>query len=231
MTSYPTRQTVAAGSGRRTTFAIVGTFLIVVGGLAAASAIGLIAVFGARSALDSGSHQITSSATAVVTDVASIQHTTSIGAVTGWPTVGVTANGGNGAGVFNGIGPRHEVDRYLSGAAFDEVTDLSLDPFELIVQRHAGEMAASPPAGQDFWVASAESRSSAQLSWKVADGDYRLVVMNADGAPDLVTQTRLQLTLPNAFLISMIVLGSGFLAFVGGVVVLIRAFTSGQRPE
>ena len=148
---YRTRSTAT------TVLAFLGGVLIVVGGLAAASAIGLIAVFGRDGAMDSGTHQVATSASAVVTDVAAIQNTKGVGVLTGWPTLQVTAGGGNADGVFIGIGPAADVERYLAATGYDQVTSLTVDAVR------AGRAANPRPTRQHsgrtdragFWVASA----------------------------------------------------------------------------
>ena len=222
---YRTRSTAT------TVLAVLGGVLIVVGGLAAASAIGLIAVFGRDGAMDSGTHQVATSASAVVTDVAAIQNTKGVGVLTGWPTLQVTAGGGNADGVFIGIGPAADVDRYLAATAYDQVTSLTVDPFELVVQRTPGQPGSTlaAPTEQDFWVASASSLSTAELSWPVQDGDYRLVVMNADGTADLIAQARVQLVLPGAFSISMLALVSGVAVGLIGIALLFAAAIRSSR--
>jgi hypothetical protein len=228
MTVISAHESTPARPRRQLTMAIVGSVLAVVGSLATISAIGLIAVFGSASALDSGQHQVSTSASALVTDVAHVQNTHGVGTLTGWPTLRLTASGGDAAGVFIGIGPAAAVDEYLAGVAVDQVTDLTIAPFELTTARHPGDSTATAPGEQDFWVASADSRSTADLTWTVQDGDYRLVVMNADGIPNVIAQARVQLTLPDAFQISLIVLGSGLLILTGGVVVLVGALSRGR---
>ena len=57
--------------------------------------------------------------------------------------VRVRAEALTGQPVFVGIGPREEVQRYLAGVAYDEVTDVEFDPFR--VAYRARPAAASPP--------------------------------------------------------------------------------------
>ena len=225
---YRTRSTAT------TLLAVLGGALIIVGGLATASAIGLIAVFGRDSAMDSGTHQVATSASAVVADVAAIQNTKGVGVLTGWPMLQVTAGGGNADGVFIGIGPAADVDRYLAATAHDQVTSLTVDPFELVVQRSPGQPGSTlaAPTEQDFWVASATSVSTAELSWPVQDGDYRLVVMNADGTADLIAQARVRLVLPGAFSVSMLALVSGVaIALIGTALLFGAAVRSSRRLD
>ena len=225
MSTVRTTSQLHTRSTRTTVLAVLGGILIVVGGLAAASAAGLLAVFGRDGAMDSGTHQIATSSSAIVTDIGIIQNTKGVGALTGWPTLAVTASGGDAEGVFVGIGPAADVDRYLAGIAHDQVTSLTVDPFELVVQRSPGEPGgvAAAPTSQSFWVAGVTSRSTAELNWPVQDGDYRLVVMNADGDANMIAQARVQLVLPNAFSISMLALGSGVVVAMIGIALVVRA--------
>ena len=39
------------------------------------------------------------------------------------------------------------------------------------------------PATQDFWVAKSQGTGTQKLDWDVKDGDWSVVVMNADGSP------------------------------------------------
>ncbi|MGR7026047.1 hypothetical protein [Geodermatophilus sp. URMC 62] len=202
------------------------------GGIAAAAATAVIVAFGVSGTLDSGTHRVSTSTAALLTDVAAmedIEDIEGIAGITGSPTLRVSATSTGPAGVFIGVGPADAVAEYLSGVAVDRVTDLSVDPFRFSVMPEPGAAAASPPGEQDFWVASATSRSIADLDWPVQDGAYRLVVMNADGAPELTSTAQVQLELPNAFSISLAVLiGSGILA-AAGVAFLVVALLRGRR--
>ncbi len=214
---------------RRTALAVVGIVMAVIGGIAAAAGAAVIVVFGSSGSLDSGRNEVSTSTAALVTDVASMDSIRGISGVTGWPTLRMSASSSGPAGVFIGVGPADQVTEYLSGVAIDRVTDFSVSPFELSVARESGASTATPPGEQDFWVASATSHSIADLTWPVQDGDYRLVVMNADGAPELTSTTQVQLELPNAFPISLAVLiGSGIIA-AAGVALLVVALARGRR--
>jgi hypothetical protein len=221
-----------AGRSRHPAEAVTGAVLAVLGLLAAAAAIGLLAVFGTSGRLDTGPQTIATSGSAVVSDVARLQHSGQVGQVTGPPTLRLSAvPGPASAAVFIGIGPAADVDRYLAGVAVDEVTDLTLEPFRLSVQRHAGSAAAAPPGSQSFWVASAGSPTTARLTWPVADGDYRLVVMNTDGTAGVDSRTELQLTLPHAFPIAISVLIGSVLVVLTGTALLAHGLVGNRRPD
>jgi len=204
---------------------VAGLALVLIGGLAVAGAIGLLTAFGTSGRLDSGAQRLSSSSRALVADVTTVQNTRGVSTLTGRPVLRLSAAAGPASpAVFIGIGPASAVKGYLRGAAVDEVTDLTVEPFDLTVQRQAGSVTPASPAAQTFWVASGSSSTTADLTWQVQDGDYRLVVMNDDGSAGVRAVAQLRLTLPDAFPISLAVLAGGALAvLVGGALLAQRA--------
>ena len=220
----------AAARRRHPVQLVLGVVVIVVGLLTAAAAIGLLAVFGTSSELRTGQQEIGTNSAAVVSDVARVQDTRGVVAVTRSPSLRLSAAPGPAsASVFIGIGRAADVDRYLAGVAVDEVTDLNLDPFDLTVQRQGGRAAAAPPGDQTFWVAAADSPTSAELTWPIQGGDYRLVVMNSDGSPGVDTRTQVRLSLPHAFPIAVSVLAGGVVVALAGTGVVAHALVGGRR--
>jgi hypothetical protein len=67
------------------------------------------------------------------------------------------------------------------------VTNLRLSPYRVDAIRHPGSQPADPPEQESFWTDSATG-TSPTLTWRVTDGDYRIVVMNVDGSPGVVLQ-------------------------------------------
>ena len=73
--------------------------------------------------------------------------------------VRIEAVGLGGDALFVGIAPTDDVDRYLSGVAYDEVTGLDLDGRSISSVDYAsreGNRVATAPAGEDFWEVSTE---------------------------------------------------------------------------
>ncbi len=208
---------------------VVGIVLIVIGSLTSIAAIALIVVFGPGGRLDSGAHQVATSAAAVVSDISKIQNVDNVVSVVGRPQIRLDVSGGNTSGIFIGIGRTADVDTYLAGVATDQVTDVGVRPFELTVDRMPGRATAASPAAQKFWVASAVSGTDAQLRWPVSNGDYRLVVMNADGTSNVISQARVQLVVPDMFWLSLVALAVGFTVTAGGIVILVRSVTRASR--
>jgi hypothetical protein len=84
--------------------------------------------------------------------------------------------------LFIGIGPEAEVSRYLGSVAHANVQDVDFDPFRATYLAVAGGPPEARPTDQTFWAASASGVGTQTLTWKVRDGDWSVVLMNADGS-------------------------------------------------
>jgi hypothetical protein len=151
--------------------------------------------------------------------------------VVGDPRVRVSvAAPGSEADLFVGIGPAAAVDRYLAGAPIDEVTDFEIDPFELNRRPRPGSTRPAPPAGEDFWVAEGSGGNTAALDWKLRDGEYRLVLMNADGSRPVAADGEVKLSLPHVAGIAWASTGVGLLLLLGGTAGIVLAIR-GRRSR
>ena len=216
---------------RRGTAAIaVGAVIIATGLLTAASGGALLGLFGGGNAVSSGDHPFSTSTTALVTDLGHIDGLNGFDIVTGSPTLHINAESIGENGVFVGVGPTDEVDRYLDGASTETVTDLDLSPFHIDTVRSDGASTVEPPAAQNFWVASSESTNEAELTWKLEDGRYEIVVMNADGTAGVLTSGSIGASLPNSTPIWLFVLSLGILIMIGGGVLLYSGIRQGPQP-
>jgi len=79
--------------------------------------------------------------------------------------------------VFVGVGPLRDVAAYLAGVDREELRGLTAEPEDRVLR--AGRAPDGAPGAQDFWLARS---TSGELTWKLADGDYAIAVMNADGS-------------------------------------------------
>jgi hypothetical protein len=86
--------------------------------------------------------------------------------------------------VFVGIAPTDQVSRYLRDVPHTYVSDVDSWPFEADYGERAvaGERKPAPPAEQSIWAASAQGAGTQTLEWDVDEGDWSVVVMNADGS-------------------------------------------------
>ncbi len=217
---------------RRTPWIVTGIIVLVVAAPVVIAGTVLLALFGSRGDLRSGPHQVTSPGRALVSSVAKIENSGDARDFLGSTRLQIEAAARSaGHGVFVGVAPAAAVDRYLAGADVDVVQDFDLAPFTLSTDRRAGTATPAAPAAQDFWVARAEATTgAAALTWTVQDGDYRVVVMNADATPGIDVDGTFGVVIPRAFALSMVVLVIGLVLGALGVVLLLVGLLQRPRP-
>jgi len=98
-------------------------------------------------------------------------------------TIQVNATPTGDVPVFIGIGPESELRAYLDGVAHAEVTRIS--DREVTYQAREGEAPPALPSEQEFWAASTEGIGSQSLIWDIEPGQWTMLIMNADAAPDV----------------------------------------------
>jgi hypothetical protein len=89
----------------------------------------------------------------------------------------------DGKPVFVGIARTSDVSRYLRGTAHEVVTDIDTSPFHADYSTKDGNRTVEQPGRQHIWAASAHGDGRQTLTWDVDDGNWSVVVMNADGSP------------------------------------------------
>jgi hypothetical protein len=136
--------------------------------------------------------------------------------------------GGDGdAPVFVGIARTAIVDRYLQGVDHAVITDLDTTPFRADYREQPGTAAPAAPASQDFWAAQAHGPGKQTLTWNVHDGDWSVVVMNADGSPGVHADVSAGARLGFLDEAAWVLLGMGLLTLAGAVAFAVL----GGRPR
>jgi hypothetical protein len=102
-------------------------------------------------------------------------------------TVRITARGTPEKPVFLGIARSSRVTGYLRGVAQDEITEFEVDPFSVTYKRRAGTAVPAAPGAQTFWTRSARGSGVQTVTWPVQQGDWVVVVMNADATQGVAT--------------------------------------------
>lgn len=207
---------------------VVGTVLAASGFLTAVSGGVLLAMFGDGQPINSGEHTISTAHSAVVSDIGHIDNLHGWEFLTGSPTLHISAQNVTDSGVFVGVGPTDDVERYLDDVAVDRVVDLELSPFDLRTRTDNGSVNAEPPAHESFWVASSESFDEAGMSWALAEGDYEIVVMNADGSAGVITSAEIGASLPTSAGLWILVTAIGLLIMLGGGAVIFAGTRQGK---
>ena len=194
--------------------ALVATVLLAIGG---------VAVWGNSKKDDhgyvsTGNGRVTTSSYALQTDNIDIN-----GGAPHWLVdhhdygkVRINAASSDGKPVFVGIAHTRDVERYLAGTAHATVTDFDSSPFHADLDEHAGARAPMAPAESSIWTASAHGTGTQRIDWPVTDGNWSIVVMNADGSRGVDTTVSAGAKLP--FLTPVAWAGIG-----GGIALLIVA--------
>ena len=199
------------------TLAALGTLVVIGGG-------GVLAAFGTGGTLNSGPHLVSTPAAALVSSVANIKNTSGVATIVGQPTLRVSVSPVQGtAAAFVGIGRAADVDRYLARVGTEEVSSLSSNPYSVSGVRHGGQASAQPPAAQHFWAAQASSTHTAQINWKIRNGQYRVVIMGVNGHAGFATTSAIAVTVPHIARYALAALLLGLLMAGGGTALLIRA--------
>jgi len=89
--------------------------------------------------------------------------------------------------VFVGIARTRDVESYLDRSAHATLTDFDVDPFEAEYRTTGGLVAPDAPGTQSIWAAEATGDATQTLTWDAEDGDWSVVVMNADGSAGVDT--------------------------------------------
>ena len=124
--------------------------------------------------------------------------------------------------VFVGIGPETEVNAYIEGVEHDVVTDFEDEPR---YSRTRGGEPESPPGDQEFWAATSSGSGEQTLEWDPEDGNWRVVVMNADGSRGVSSEMSIGAELDSVIWIAVGLLAAG--ALLAGAAAL--AITAGVR--
>ena len=130
--------------------------------------------------------------------------------------------------VFVGIAPAAAAERYLANVARAEAGDLGARSGDFHVQ--PGGAPGSSPAAQRFWAASTAGAGQQTLTWKIRSGNWRVVVMNADGTRNVASDLSIGATFPHLLGIGIAALGAGLLILLLGGGGLYFAVRRGRRP-
>lgn len=133
----------------------------------------------------------------------------------------------DGKPVFVGIAPTRDVSRYLRGSAHAVVTDVDYSPFHAEYAERGGTRPLAPPAGERLWAAAAHGDGVQTLTWDVRDGDWSVVVMNADGSAGVDAGVKAGAELSFLDEAGWVLLGTGLLALTGAAALLY----TGVRPR
>jgi hypothetical protein len=193
---------------------VFGVVILLVGLAVTALGVAGLVVGGRSGSIQSGYHAVGTPTYAFVSNAQQLRRGQGFELNSGHATLRVDARNG-GEPLFVGVGPAQQVTTYLAGSAYATVTDVNFGPFRIDTQQSVGNAKPARPADQSFWVARA-SGPSPSLTWPIASGEYRLVVMNADASAGVHGDARLGLRIPGLFGTALgATIGGSILALLG----------------
>jgi len=128
--------------------------------------------------------------------------------------VKVTAESRDGKPVFVGIARTSDVEDYLAGVPYTTVSDVETSPFDADYTRHSGQRHPVSPEHAGIWAASSHGSGSESIEWEIEDGDYSVVVMNADGSLGVDADVSAGANVPFLDELGWTAIGSGAFALV-----------------
>jgi len=131
-------------------------------------------------------------------------------------------------GIFIGIASESDLDTYLENVEYDEVTELTVFPYDITYTTIYGNSSPSPPAAQSFWEAQAWGTGTQSLQWNIESGTYSLVLMNDDGSDGVDLEVAFGIKVPLIFGVGIGLLVGGLFLLALGIVIVALAL---RRPE
>jgi hypothetical protein len=129
----------------------------------------------------------------------------------------VSAESRDGKPVFVGIARTSAVDRYLANVPYTTVNDIDVEPFQADYERHSGHRHPVSPEHAGIWQASSHGTGKQSIDWKIDDGDYSVVVMNADGSLGVDADVSAGASIPFLDELGWTAIGSGAFALILGI--------------
>jgi uncharacterized membrane protein len=115
--------------------------------------------------------------------------------------------------IFIGVATESDLDAYLNGVEYDEMTNLHIYPYSVDYQNHPGSIVPGAPTSQTFWTESTYGTGTQILEWELEPGSHSLVIMNDDGSAGIDIDIVLGAKVP-------LLLGIGIGLLVGGFIAL-----------
>jgi hypothetical protein len=126
----------------------------------------------------------------------------------------VTAESRDQKPLFVGLARTSDAERYLAGVPHSTVTDVDTSPFQADYERHAGNRHPVSPEHAGIWEASTDGRGEQSIDWQIEDGDWSIVLMNADGSLGVDAEVSAGADIPFLDELGWSAIGSGAFALI-----------------
>jgi len=119
--------------------------------------------------------------------------------------------------IFIGVAETSDLERYLTGVEYDEITDWEFRRRSPKYTNHRGTSEPLAPTSQAFWIASVHGAGTQTMEWAIESGTYSFLLMNEDGSRGLDLEALIGIAVPS------VLWGIGVGLLIGGLVVLALA--------
>src|SRR4051812_35348839 len=205
-------------TGRYVAASLVGLLALL---LVAAAAAGLYARFGTSEHgwITSGKHRYATSGRAIVSGSLDAD------GIPDWlvAKLRVAASSDGDKALFVGVARRADVDRYLAGVSHSTLQDVNFDPFDPTYSTTRGTVVPGRPAAQPFWATKTVGTGADAVTWKLRNGHWRVVVMNADASPRVVADATVGATVRGELPVALSLLGVGLALAAAAVALAVGA--------
>jgi len=134
----------------------------------------------------------------------------------------MTVDSNTASDTFVGIGQTADVEAYLSGVAYEQVTNVEFDLGDVDTKTLNGTAVPDLPGNQSFWAASHEGAGEQILDWDIEPGEFTAVMMNADANRGVDADVTFGVRIDNLTPFAWILLGTGLaILFVGAALMAV----------
>ena len=221
----PSSPPTDAGRGTASTLATVAGVVSIA--LAAVLALGAAALWTAKEALPHEDGFFTTPAASCSADTFAITserlplHIDGVSGLTPSSLLGdgrVTVTSRDGSPVFVGVAASDSVDAYLAGVARTTMApERAYEERRLpVCESSGGHAPTAAPASEQIWTTYAQGRGRQVITWPFTNGDWTVVIMNADGARGMDATVDAGATVPGfALFLSALLIGAGISQILG----------------
>jgi hypothetical protein len=171
-------------------------------------------------------HKIASDSYAVTHDEIGVHHLPAFLDDGKLVRISIDARSQGGSPLFVGVARERDVDAYLKNVAHSNLRDYDVATQDQEYDSVGGTARPTRPASQPIWVAS--STASKPLTWRLREGDWAVVLMNADGSKGVVANVKLGANIGYVAEVAAGLLAAGALLLALAVFLIIRG---GRRAD
>jgi len=143
--------------------------------------------------------------------------------------VRVAATSDTGRPLFVGIARERDVDAYLANVAHANLNDYGVAESKQEYDPVSGTATPLRPVSQDIWAASATGSGPTAITWKLREGDWSVVLMNADASKGVAADVKVGVDVGYLGWLSAGLLVFGGVLAAGAVLLIVRG--GGRRDK